>query len=219
MKLISLILSEVYKEPELIITILQVLKDILPLVSRVGDDNTHLKYIKLMNEFRSVVIVKKCCGSKAVSKFIECIVEIFKQKEIWVILEKHDLYYAIFEDLLIFVKHPYHQVRLAAAQNLGLLFLTDKNMKKTALAWQKEMLKKLFVALRDNEDLYPKEKGCIKDYASRVLLSTSLLSLANVICLSRFWRKKAMFYLLHLVYLKNIERCKYTCVRVNNLFL
>lgn len=178
--------------------------------------------MKLMEHFKSLILIKKCCGVKTASKFIECLVELFKcdPDGKWVVLERNGERYNVFEDILLFYKHTSYEVRLTAALHIGELFIRSNSCNDNITSWQKNMLKFIFNELNDCESLYPKEKGCILEYVINVTTSVSLLSWASIICKSSFWRKTALFYLFHLACVNQYKHCKlkYSFVIVNLYF-
>lgn len=192
----------------MVLTILQTLKEFLPLIHRTGFPNTQLKYISLIVKVKNVIVVKKKCGVKAVSKLAECLVETFKYdaEGVWALLKKNDVDCRVVDCVISLLQHPYHEVRLTVAENIGKLFVNSRNVTKSTLTWQKKMLKNVFLALSENVHIFIKQNDCVTEYFTHVISSVSLISLANIICLSRFWRKKTLFYLIHLAHLKQFKQ-------------
>lgn len=209
------VLQKNHTDQEIAIVILQILKDMVRLVHRLNEKETQTKFLRAIDGFWKIITVKKHCGPRTVVKFIECLAEIarFDLEGNWA-FSKREENRLIFEDIFLFLKHPYHEVRLAAAQHVGLFFVASSQVNEETINYQRRVLDKLSGILADNNRLLLADMtdALAFEYAKYVTVSIALISWAHVICLSPYWRKQALFYLLKLTFQNKFNSRKY-CLR------
>ena len=187
-------------EPELTTVTIQILHEFLPLMSIINDENVKLKYMEIIINIRSLILEKNKCGVKTVTAYINYLREIFKydSENSWMIPDGNSVNCKIYEDIIQLLKHPYHEVRLSAAKHVGILFKKTVDKNDSNINFQREMFKNLLYTFNEYKDLYEGqgEENVIK-YTKYVTSAVTFLTLANIICLSKFWRKNSLFYLIY----------------------
>lgn len=186
---------------EIVGVILEISKGLVPLLHRFAQGKTREKFLTLINDFGAFV-KKKCCGPRIVVKYVECLGELAKydSEGSWAV---NEYYERVFEDMVPFLRHPSNEVRLTAAQKIGILFSGSDNYSAPVLRWQEKMIEKLRETISGESDAGGKE-SC--KYSKTVIFSSFLIAWGNVICCSAYWRKPALLNLLLFVSENKVSR-------------
>ena len=197
--LLAKIHETMHSDIEIVIIVLHILKEMTRLVDKSNSLNVRSKFLKIITK-QGTIMEKKCCGPKVALKFIECLTEIAKYDLHggWAVNDKKD---RVFENIILYLKYPCNEVRLCAAQSVGVLFTLSKSIEESPILWQDRMLNLILDTLKSNK---PTED----EYSNIVTGSASLIAFANIICSSSYWRKLSLFFMLNLIVVNKVAKSK-----------
>lgn len=207
MKLLSLIFESRKSDSEISIVILQLMKELIFVISRRGNEECELNFVTLIRGFRDLIIVKKKCGVGTIMKYIELLSEMVKME--WrgksMFEKSSNEIYQFSEEIILFLRHPCYQVRLFSAQTVGSLFTSSEKMSDSGRQCKLMSLLKNKLRAEDNEDV---DDVLVLPYYQVVRMSVSLISWASIACLSGYWRRSVLYWILQEAHIKKYNKGK-----------
>ncbi|XP_068082647.1 serine-protein kinase ATM [Anabrus simplex] len=193
-----------YKDAEGVSIILKLLQGTLVHVHRSGEALDKENSLRLMKGMMKNLNNKKP-GPKVFSSFIDCLSELAKVDPAasWSTWDCGTLSVGdapAVEEILVYLKSPFHEVRMAVVKNVCALFLSSTN-----LQWQSSLFDKLHTIVMDSFVVEGEltEEDANDEGANRA--ASALHALAVLVVISPYLRKRALFGIFQLVKEKNLR--------------
>ncbi|XP_049852036.1 serine-protein kinase ATM isoform X1 [Schistocerca gregaria] len=194
--------------------IMKLLQGLLRFVQDIGESRDKENTVALLRGLQHVVC-KKQYGAKVVAQYIRCLGELAKVDSdaswsLWRVGTKLPGSIVrdetpIAEEILLYVQHPFHELRMMAITFIPTLFGCFEEQKIEKLQWQSNMFESLCKIIMEafvvEGELSEQER--IDESANRT--STALHSVAALLMSNSILRKKSLFFLLQLIREKNIS--------------
>ncbi|XP_049947955.1 serine-protein kinase ATM-like [Schistocerca serialis cubense] len=194
--------------------IMKLLQGLLRFVQDIGESRDKENTVALLRGLQ-LVVCKKQYGAKVVAQYIRCLGELAKVDSdaswsLWRVGTKLPGSIVrdetpIAEEILFYVQHPFHELRMMAITFIPTLFGSFEEQKIEKLQWQSNMFESLCKIIMEafvvEGELSEQER--IDESANRT--STALHSVAALLMSNSILRKKSLFFLLQLIREKNIS--------------
>ncbi|XP_047109240.1 serine-protein kinase ATM-like [Schistocerca piceifrons] len=194
--------------------IMKLLQGLLRFVQDIGESRDKENTVALLRGLQ-LVVCKKQYGAKVVAQYIRCLGELAKVDSdaswsLWRVGTKLPGSIVrdetpIAEEILFYVQHPFHELRMMAITFIPTLFGCFEEQKIEKLQWQSNMFESLCKIIMEafvvEGELSEQER--IDESANRT--STALHSVAALLMSNSILRKKSLFFLLQLIREKNIS--------------